>query len=482
MQINAISSVRAANSNVIGKTARLRDVTTPEIEPIKPNFSVISFGKGNKNQVIYWGMELRPYNKKGGISTVLDDHRGLKADGASTIPDKKNIDYWKQSDKVFVDPFFNGMERYNYENGIMQEAFIEKIPTGLKADSAFKQFEGEYFTTNDPNFKKYANALDFFNNEEKVVAATGKPKLVLDNNIHILKQVGDPVKMDFGGDNGGLTEIKLFRNYRFDNTTKKLIPINDFKVFTDVHATHKGPYEQGGYSTSSGALAQTWKGDADARGSKAFVELMERICKEVSKDGKEFEPATVLLNDAHAANVVEYMAQKSAKGDKFFEGKKPELIIHNGGSGYIQKTSYMNMFVNIADKELRDAVRHDPDFIDAMLKGGDAINKYFENLLPHEMIDAQGGVSPFQNTLYYADKGYVPKVVTVSEGYFDASIKNRDIVSGQFEQLKALADRGVYSGITNGSTGINPYVIDENPYFKGYTFPSNIPEAEKVNR
>ena len=226
------------------------------------------------------------------------------------------------------------------------ETIIEKIPTGLKEDSAFKRFEGEYFTTSDPNFKKYANALDFFNNEEKIVAATNKPKLEINNNIHILKQVGEPMTMDFGGDKNGETTIKLFRNYRYDTNNKQLVPINDFKVFTDVHATHKKPYEQGGYSTSGGALAQTWKGDADARGSKAFVELMERICQEVSKDGKKFDPGTVLLNDAHAGNVVEYMAQKVAKGNSFYSGKKPELIIHNGGSGYIQKTSYMNMFIN----------------------------------------------------------------------------------------------------------------------------------------
>ncbi len=481
MQINAINPLYSTNT-----ISRNKKISPQKVHDISGdtanfnNFAVISFKGGNKDQVIYWGMELRPYNKKGGISTVLDDHRGLKAGESSVIPKKKSIDYWKQPDKVFVDPFFNGMEMYDYETGLMQEAFVEKIPEGLKADSAFKQFEGEYFTTNDPNFKKYANALDFFNNEEKIVAATGKPKLQLDINIHILKQVGEPIKMDFGGDNGGETEIKLFRDYRYDAKAKKLVAINDFKVFTDVHATHKGPYEQGGYSTSNGALAQTWKGDADARGSKAFVELMERICKEVSKDGKAFDPATVLLNDAHAGNVVEYMAQKAAKGDSFFEGKKPELIIHNGGSGYIQKTSYMNMFINIADKELRDAVRHDPDFIDAMLKGSDAVDQYFAKILPNEIIDAQGGVSPFQNTLYYAEKGYVPKVVTVSEGYFDASVKNRDIVSGQYEILKRLAQQDVYAGITNGSTGINPYSLEDNPYFKGYTFPSDLKEAEKV--
>ena len=478
-----IASISPAYSTNLQKQNKLRQkpVVNMTENPLLTNgISVISFKGGNKDQVIYWGMELRPYNKKGGISTVLDDHRRLKAGDNSVIPNKNSIDYWKQPDKVFVDPFFNGMELYDYNTGLMQEAFIEKIPEGLKADSAFKQFEGEYFTTNDPNFKKYANALDFFNNEEKVVAATGKPKLQLDINIHILKQVGEPIKMDFGGDSGGETEIKLFRDYRYDPKTKQLVAINDFKIFTDVHATHKGPYEQGGYSTSKGALAQTWRGDADARGSKAFVELMERICKEVSKDGKEFDPATVLLNDAHAGNVVEYMAQKAAKGEAFWDGKKPELIIHNGGSGYIQKTSYMNMFINIADKELREAVRHDPDFIEAMLKGEDAVNQYFEAILPKEMIDAQGGVSPFQNTLYYAEKGYVPKVVTVSEGYFEASIKNRDIVSGQYEILKKLAAQGIYSGITNGSTGINPYQLDDNPYFKGYTFPSDLKEAEKV--
>ena len=474
MRINAIQSMYS--TNVMKKP----DKVNGGYKHKTMHISSITFGKGNKDQAIYWGMELRPYNRKGGISTVLDDHRNLKIGDNSIIPDKNSMDYWKQPDKVFADPLFNGMELYDYETGLMKEAFVEKIPSGLKADSAFKQFEGEYFITSDPNFKKYTNALEFFNNEEKIVAATGLPKLKIDDNIHIIKQVGEPVKMDFGGDNDGETIIKLFRNYRYDTKNKTLVPINDFKVFTDVHATHKGPYEQGGYSTSSGALAQTWRGDADARGSKAFVELMETICKEVSKGGKEYDPATVFLNDAHAFNVAEYMVEKAARGDKFLEGKKPIADLHNGCAGYTQETSYMNMFVNIADKDLRNAVRNDPKFMEAVLQGEGAVNKYFSKIFPKEMIDAHGSVSPFQNILYYAEKGYVPKVVTVSEGYFEASVKNQDVVSGQYEILKRLAEKGIYAGITNGSTGINPYKADKNPYFNGYTFPSDLKECEKV--
>ena len=41
-------------------------------------------------------------------------------------------------------------------------------------------------------------------------------------------------------------------------------------------------------------------------------------------------------------------------------------VVEDIGDGYIQKTSYMNMFVNIADKELREAVSNDPNYIDAL--------------------------------------------------------------------------------------------------------------------
>ncbi len=477
MKIDAIGVSYNLQSTKNLKINQPKNLYSPPV-----SIKTISFRGGNKEQVIYWGMELRPYSALGGISTVLRDHRGLKASEGAVIPDggEKNIEYWRQPDKVFVDPLYNGVEVYDYNTGLMQEARVGKIPAGLKEDSAFKKYEGMLFYTSDKKFKTYANELEFFNNEEKIVPATGQPKLSLNNNIHIIKEVGEPMKMDFGGDNGGETLIRLFRVHRFDSKTGELVPINDFKVMTDVSLTWKQPYEGGGYASASGALAQTWKGDGDARSSKAFVKLFKRICDEVSKDGKKFDPATLILNDSHAANVVEYMAQELVSGNEFLQGKKPEIIAHNLGAGYVQRTSYMNMFVNIADKELRDAVRHDPDFIDAVLQGNDAAENYFRKLLPAEMIDKQGGVSPFQNTIYYAEKGFVPKIITVSEGYHEASIANRDLVPGQFEQLKALAEKDIYVGITNGSTGINPYQPDKNPYFNGYTFPEDIEGIDNV--
>ena len=93
----------------------------------------ITFRSGNKNQVLYWGMELRPYSALGGISTVLRDHRGLKTSEEAVIPEngEKNIEYWRQPDRVFADPLYNGMEVYEYDTGLMQEARVRRIPEGL---------------------------------------------------------------------------------------------------------------------------------------------------------------------------------------------------------------------------------------------------------------------------------------------------------------------------------------------------------------
>ena len=404
-------------------------------------YSVISFGKGNKNQAIMYGVEVPPYNKAGGVATVMQDFRALRisdSDPVVTNAMKNSYDFYNQSNKVIVDPIYNGFITYD-KDGLIKNVEIPKIPAGLPDDNPLKKYEGHYFQTTNENISKYKSIDDFIKNE-KLEIANIKDKGVK-GNVFILDDVtGHETKIDFGGLEE--SEIKLFRvQLEVDG---KLKNTNDFKVYTDLTTSLKNPYAQGGYSTVPGKLNQTWKGVADAKAAKAFIEFMPRICELA-----EIDPATLILNDSQSGYVGEYMAQKASNGEEFWQGKKAVFIGHNLGDGYVQRTSYMNMFMNIADKELRNAVYNDAEFTEAAKEGGDAVERYFKKYLPIEVLDGQGQVSPFRNALYWADKGLVSRVVTVSEMYAESLATDPEFAPGIHKYVKDLSDRGIFKGIIN---------------------------------
>lgn len=443
--------VTAVNQSYYATSIRkLRQTTSPITqEPITtsapPAISFITFRAGNKNQAIMLGVEVPPYNKSGGVATVMQDFRALRiseTDPEVTNTMKNSFDFYKQNNKAFVDPVYNGFISYG-EDGFIKSVEVPKVPQGLPSDHPLKKYEGRYFQTTSDKFRKYNTIEDFFKNEKLEVAnINGKG---VKGNIFILDQVGEKRTLDFGG--LGESETKLFRvNLEVGGTLHKT---NDFKVFTDLTASLATPYEQGGYSTVPGKVNQTWKGVADAKAMKAIVEYMPDICEEVGKDGVKFDPATVVLNDSQTGYATEFIGQKAAKGQEFWKGKKAVFIGHNLGDGYVQRTSYMNMFMNIADKDLRNAVYHDKEFTTAAKEGGEAVEKYFKKLLPKECIDLQGQVSPFKNTVYWAQKGLVSKIVTVSEMYAEAIAKDPEFAPSIHKYAKELQEQGVFEGNLN---------------------------------
>ncbi len=432
---------------------------------------MISFKAGNKNQAILFVAETKPYFQAGGVATVMEDLRGLRVaenDPVITQDFKRTHDFYAQKNKAIVDSFYNGQVIYDTKTGLPKEVIVPKIPAGLPDESPFKKYEGKYFMTNNQDFTKYKDAKEFFEKEGGQA---------LNKNIWILEDVTGPKKMlDFGG--LGESEIKLFQVYREDGG--KLKPTHDFKIFTDVMASWSKPYAGGGYSTVPGALSQTWIGDGDAKAAKAFVEFLPRITEVMSQDGHVFDPATIMLNDSQAAYAAEYMAEKSATGNEFWQGKKPTLVGHNLGDGYIQKTSYMNMFVNIADKELRNYIYHDPEYAKAAKEGPESVNRYFEALIPKEMKDLQNGVSPFKNALYYAEHGYLPTISTVSELYAEKLAVDPEFAAGTQYYLKRLADKGRFIGILNAfeNVDMDPTTGGVGGYYKEYTFPAEAKSVE----
>lgn len=446
MKINAISadySAIKAGANVRAK----KGVTSPQPNPagVPQGMSMISFRGGDKGQAIMIGVEVPPYNKAGGVATVMQDFRALRirdTDPEVTNEMKNSFAFYKQDNKVLVDPFYNGFKTYD-KDGIVKGLEVPKIPSGLPDDSPFKKYEGRYFQTTSDKLQKYSTLEEFFKNEKLEIGnINGKG---VKGNIFILEPIVEKKVLDFGG--LGDSETKLFRvQLEVDGKLRKT---NDFKVYTDLTASLVSPYEKGGYSTVPGKVSQTWKGVADAKAMKAIVEFMPDICEEASKDGVKFDPATVVLNDSQTGYATEYIAQKASQGGEFWKGKKGVFIGHNLGDGYVQRTSYMNMFMNIADKDLRNAIYNDAKFTEAAKEGGEAVEKYFKKLLPQELLDKQEQVSPFKNTIYWAQKGLVSKIIPVSELYAEALASDPEFAPSVYEYLKELKQQNIFEGNLN---------------------------------
>ncbi len=465
-----VSAINPAYSN-IAQARQIKRVAEPETKPAI-GFTSISFKGGNPEQMGIWGAELPPYNKVGGVATVGEDFRALRVSENDPIVDskfKQSFDYYRQKNKFNANPIYNSS--LIYENGILKSLEVAKIPTGLPEDSTFKPYEGKYFMTNNGNFRKYRTPKEFFENEDKIIKATGKPNLILDRNVFILEDVtGEKKMMDFG--DTGETEIKLYQTMRMNPESKKLEPIHDFHVWVDLTASMPKPYANGSYSSSPRPLAQTWQGNAYAKASKAFVELMPRITELTSID-----PATVLLNDMQAAPVINYMAEKAANGDEYINGKHAGLITHNTQEGYIERSSNQNMFIDIADKELREAVEKDPEFITALKQGDNALEAYFKKLLPEELFDKQGLPSQFMLGVYYLEQGYLPQMSGVSEKYIEKAATDPNFIPALYPILNRLYTNQKIVGINNGfeNESMNPY---ELPGMVGYNTESILGKTE----
>lgn len=472
MKVNSVNP-----SYFVLNLRRMKEATNPIAQEPVPvttpsSLSFITFRAGNKEQALMIGVEVPPYNKSGGVATVMQDFRALRvkdSDPEVTNAMKNSFEFYKQNNKVLVDPVYNGFISYG-DRGFINSVDVPTVPRGLPADHPLKKYEGMYFQTTNTNLRKYATVEDFFKNEKLEVAnINGKG---VKGNVFLLEQIGDKRVLDFGG--LGDSETRLFRvQLEVDGKLRKT---NDFKVYTDLTASLVSPYEKGGYSTVPGKVNQTWKGVADAKAMKAIVEYMPDICEEVSKDGVKFDPATIVLNDSQTGYASEFIGQKAAKGQEFWQGKKAVFIGHNLGDGYVQRTSYMNMFMNIADKDLRNAVYNDEGFTIAAKEGAEEVERYFKKLLPKECLDLQEQVSPFKNTVYWAQRGLVSKIIPVSEMYAYTLANDPEFAPSVQKYLKELSEQGVFEGNLNAFENVefDPTSKQGPPGYYSKTFDVNV--------
>ena len=435
---------------------------------------VISFKGGDKGQSFGYYPEIGPFFQAGGVATRAKDDATLRISESERIFDEayiKSAEFLNQPNKIAVFPLYNCQKVYNPANGIQVGVKVPTIPYNLPPNSPFKKFVGKQFFTNNANFQKYLDPEEFFAKE---------PKLTLGKNIFIIEDVtgNADTKLDFGTLEP--TEKRLYRYMYYDKASDSLKPTHYFPVFTDLTADMYAPYKGGGYSTSPSVMRSTWKGDAYSQSAKAAYEFFKagRFQQLKAAEGVKYDPATIVINDCHGANIIEYLAQDFVKGEEFANGKKCVLELHNGADGYTQRTSYLNMFIDIADADMRRNVMNDPELAEALKRGNEEVNRYFAKLIPDEIKDAQGSVSPYINTIYYAEKGYVPRIATVSEPYADILATNANFAPGTYQRVKALYEKGIFTGYVNPlGDDMNPYTL---PGMDGYKNEIELGEGIKI--
>ncbi len=396
--------VSAINPSVSARVLSSKRVNKSQSDK-RCGFTTISFRGGNSGHVLHVIAEIPPYSKKGGVATVGNDYRTLP----NISKDENGID-------AFVIPYYNGAVTYDESGELVKSVDVLKVPHNLPDGHQLKGKEGKpIYTLQD---------LDKKSLDEILLGKEGKDFWVLEE-VHA-------GTMQWGFEENA--PIKLFR-----------VPgTNDFMVYTEATASMKEPYQGGGYATSDKPFATSWKGDPYAKFNKAVVEQMEKVTNAV---GGGYDPGTVVCSDSHAAYVSHYMAERNANGEGFFQEKKPTQVIHNGGDGYIGKTSPRNMLVNISDKKQLETIIESKEYLDALREGKE--DEFLLEILAPVVGKGQKSVSAMNVPIYYAKKGYVPMITAVSEKYAEAVVQNKEIAPSLQAELEELEKEGRFKGIIN---------------------------------
>lgn len=379
MKINSINSAMPVYT---GK--RVSKIASQKVQKNGMNLRVISMSeymasplsfKGrNKEQAIFYGAEVAPYSKAGGVGVVMKDY------GLLLNP----------KDEVVVSPYYGGTKDEN------------KRVVPLKDEA------NDYVLKVGDNFKK----LD----------------LVAEKTMQWGKKTDEKIML-----------------FRLRDEEEKV----HYFVFDESVAEFKKPYDapkstsKFTYASNAKSATNGWNGDAYAKNSKAFIELLP----ELIADKKDFNPATVVCSDSQTAYAHEYLVQKSLDDSNYDEIKSTH-IGHNLGPGYCGDTSMQNMFVNLgATPKQIELVESDPLYHQL----GDS---YFEPFVK-ETLDERGVSSATQIALHYADKerangeGFIKSISVVAEDYAESIANNPQTAYNIHNTAKKLYDQGIFNGILN---------------------------------
>ena len=436
MKINAIGtdySVLKASRTGGAKVAK----TQTQPSGIPQGMSVISFRGGNPRHIAHVVAEEPIFGfNGGGVGTVVNDYNFLDKDVDKIV---KLIPLYNQQVEY--------KENINPKTGkigqpLPQEVKVRYVPKDLPANHPFKKYEGTPFITG----QKIDNSTNFVEFLEKNATK---------NNVFLLEEVGSS-KMDWGLEKD--IPIKMFRAKKEgallkamnkNGMSKALQDKLEF-VFTYVDATASmtKQYEDNlSYSFSNGTdlekrFSSGWKGQAYPKYNKATVDLLPTL-----KEKYNIDPKYLLCSDGQSMFTMHYAAQKNAAGDSYWQDKFLGGVGHNMNSGYDQPMGARQAIVNLgATKEEIEKIINSKEYIKNLQLGRE--DDFLRETVLKNFNKEKGGMTAFHIPIHYATKGYVPMLTTVSEGYHNSIISN-DLVSGMYEDLKALDKLGRFKGITN---------------------------------
>ena len=406
------------------------------VKKTKMPHAIISFGGKNKNQFIVVTAEMKPYANVGGVSTVIDDYKQmLEKEG-------------KQ--RIMVMPYYNGRriaesKRDKKGNGEASaewsgETAVCQFPQGKKSKDG-KDLSGKYFFT---NVKLEDTSLDDIINR---------------GQYHILEKVDTKVKELEMGDKK--YDIGL---YRVEGT-------NHYMVYSMATARMRKAYEDdiGAYSSSPDRkIPDVFEADSYAVFARATSLLLPDI-KEVYEfddkkniiDRKQFDPGCIICNDAQTAYLAHYVAQEHEAKNPYYEQMNMNYVVHNAGTGYINRTSFKKMAVNLGNiKNHADVeeIKKSPEYQAARKKDKDAGNEEEENKFwiknifgedaAKSVCDGDGIPNALSIALQYTKSGLISRANTVSEAYA-RSFQKEDNALPHFKQ--AFEELGPkFIGVLNG--------------------------------
>ena len=455
MKINAIGtdySVLKASRTGGAKVAK----TQTQPSGIPQGMSVISFRGGNPRHIAHVVAEEPIFGfNGGGVGTVVNDYNFLDKDVDKIV---KLIPLYNQQVEY--------KENINPKTGkigqpLPQEVKVRYVPKDLPANHPFKKYEGTPFITG----QKIDNSTNFVEFLEKNATK---------NNVFLLEEVGSS-KMDWGLEKD--IPIKMFRAKKEgallkamnkNGMSKALQDKLEF-VFTYVDATASmtKQYEDNlSYSFSNGTdlekrFSSGWKGQAYPKYNKATVDLLPTL-----KEKYNIDPKYLLCSDGQSMFTMHYAAQKNAAGDSYWQDKFLGGVGHNMNSGYDQPMGARQAIVNLgATKEEIEKIINSKEYIKNLQLGRE--DDFLRETVLKNFNKEKGGMTAFHIPIHYATKGYVPMLTTVSEGYHNSIISN-DLVSGMYEDLKALDKLGRFKGITNPLTDPNVTPFKDTILQPGY--------------
>ena len=409
-------------------------IESPPINTHPKDTHMISFKSGNSKHIAHVVAEEPLFGfSGGGVGTVSHDYNFLDK-GYEKITKLIPMYNQEMEYKIDIDP-----KTGEVKGTVGQGVKVRKVPNNLPANHPLKGHEGVAFIT-----------------PEKIDKTTDIIKLLEEkrDKVFLLDEVGTSTM------SWGLEEkvpIKMFKARKDENLIKLMgkkgmSPELQNKlefVFTFVDSTSSmaKPYGDNSYSFAEGSdlakrISSGWKGQEYAKYDKAIVELLPEL---KSKHG--IDPAYILCSDGQSMPLMHYAAQKNAAGDKYWLDKFLGGVGHNMNAGYDQPMGARQAIVNLgATKEEIEKLINSKEYLEALKLGEE--EKFLRETVLKNFYKEKGGMTAFHIPIHYAQKGYVPMLTTVSEGYHQ-SIINNDLVSVMYEDLKALDQLGKFKGITN---------------------------------